>query len=65
MNIRKLRKTLMRLKDSFIQDHTYLMDSLVGLFLAGLAAIVLLPLLVSRALVKLISRLLLSRTFGH
>ena len=46
-----------------IQDPTYLMDSLVGLFLAGLAAIVLLPLLVSRALVKPISLLLSSRTF--
>ena len=63
MNIRKLRQILMRLKDSLTQDPTFLMDSLVGLFLAGLAAIVLLPLLVSRALVKLISRLLLSKTF--
>ena len=54
----------MRLKDSLIQDPKISMDSLVGLFLAMmLAAIVLLPSLVSRALVKLISLLLSSRTF--
>ena len=63
MNTRKLRQTLMKLKDSLTPDRSSLMDSLVGLFLAGLAAIVLLPLLVSRALVKLISLLLLSKTF--
>ena len=63
MNIRRLRQILTKLKDSLTQDPTFLMDSLVGLFLAGLAAIVLLPLLVSQVLVKLISRLLLSKTF--
>ena len=63
MNTRKLRQTLMRLKDSLTPDPTSLMDSLVGLFLAGLAAIVLLPLLVSRALVKLIFSLAIVKNF--
>ena len=50
--------------ERFIDTGSYIFNGLiVGLFLAGLAAIVLLPLLVSRVLVKLISRLLLSRTF--
>ena len=42
MNIRKLRQRLTKLKDSLTLDRTFLMDSLVGLFLAGLALIVLL-----------------------
>ena len=50
--------------ERFIDTGSFIFNGLIsGSILAGLAAIVLLPLLVSRALVKLISRLLLSRTF--